>query len=213
MQDLCPIFLKVWNTRCLVVGGGKVAYRKALFLLGYGGEVVLLSPEIIGELQELTEQGIIRHIKEVYSKVYLDGVEIVIGATSNSEINLEIHQDCLKQNLLVNIVDNPELGNFFFPSVVKRGSLQLAVSTGGKSPLLAKKIKSQLEKEFPGEYQDLLELLGKTRRLIIENVEDYTTRGSLLSALLAEEIMDLIRQGNFDLAKEHIKDVYPCSGR
>ncbi|NTW04780.1 MAG: bifunctional precorrin-2 dehydrogenase/sirohydrochlorin ferrochelatase [Peptococcaceae bacterium] len=212
MQDLCPVFLRVHSIKCLVVGGGRVAYRKALFLLGYGAEIILVSPEIIIEIQELAEQGIIKHIRDFYSKTYLDGMKIVIGATSDSEINLKIYQDCLEQDLLVNIVDNPELGNFFFPAVVKRGSMQLAISTGGKSPLLAKKIKIQLEKEFPVGYEDLLELLGKTRRLIIENNEDFAIRSGLLSALLDKEIMGLIWEGKLDLAKERIKDVYPCSG-
>lgn len=212
MPGFYPISLNIKNRKCLVVGGGQVALRKCVSLLEYGADLSLLSPVIISELLEMVQEGKIKYWQDNYKKEYLEGFFMVFGATDNYETNLKIYTDCAEKGILVNIADNPNLCSFIVPAVLRRGSLQIAVSTEGKSPLLAKKIKDQLNDLFPVEYGEILEVLGETRKKILNNVQDPVERGILLSALLDKKVLDFLKEGNYDLAKERIKNVYLNGG-
>lgn len=203
-----PISLNVDNRLCVVVGGGQVAERKVRSLLECGARVRLVSPSITEGLVELAGSGRIEIIKDLYREDCLDGAFLVIGATDSDEVNGRVSVESMSRGLLVNVVDDPPRGNFYVPAVVRRGSLQIAVSTDGNSPLMARKIKEQLEAEFPGEYGDVVSLIGDLREKVIRDNPDAVEKERLLSSLLDGETMALLKEGKFNLAKERILNAY-----
>lgn len=212
MPRCYPVSLNIENRLCVVVGGGRVAGRKVHSLLDCGARVRLVSPTVTGELGELARSGRIQHIEDCYRKEHLEGAFLVIGATDSDEVNARLSADCMERGLLVNVVDDPPRGNFYVPAVVRRGPLQIAVSTDGKSPLLARKIKEQLQEIFPEEYGSVVEMTGEYREKVIRETGGREEKERRLAALLDGNTMDLIKEGKFDLAKERIKNAYTGSG-
>ncbi len=212
MSKLYPISLKIKNSKCLVVGGGQVALRKVNSLLACGADLVVVSPEAVETIQIMFGQGKINYIKDIYKERYLEGCFIVVGATNCRKTNAKIFQHCQKRGLLINVVDNPEFCNFYVPAVIQRRSLQISVSTEGKCPLLAKKIKEHLSSLYPEEYGDILDILGELRQAIFMRTKDPQERSMMLSALLEREVIKSLQEGNFDLAKERIKNAYYNGG-
>ncbi|WP_018084943.1 precorrin-2 dehydrogenase/sirohydrochlorin ferrochelatase family protein [Desulfurispora thermophila] len=199
---------------CLVVGGGKVAGRKAKTLLECGARIRLVSPQLVPELDELVRRSgdSIFYQARPYQPADLHGVLLVIAATGDVEVNRRIAQECRHRSLLVNVVNDPAAGNFFVPATVRRGALTIAVSTAGKSPLLSRYIRQELESIFPPQYAELVELLGELRAQIISRVQDAEHRQVLLAGLLDEHIWQLVRAGQFELAKERIRHASSGSG-
>lgn len=212
MPRCYPISLNIENRLCLVVGGGKVAGRKVMSLLDCGARVRLVSPELCEELQNVVQSGRVRYIRDCYRKEHLEGAFLVIGATDSDEINHRVSQDCMQSGLLINVVDDPPRGNFYVPAVLRRGHLQIAVSTDGKSPLLARKVKEQLGEVFPGEYGEIVNLIGELREKIIKNTADAGEKETILASMLDEDTMEMLREKKFDLAKERILNAFLGSG-
>lgn len=206
-----PISLNIENKLCLVVGGGNVAERKVHSLLECDARVKVVSPAITDGLCELAGAGRIEHRCGEYGPEDLDGVFLVIGATDSDQVNGKVAADCFKRGLLVNVVDDPPNGNFFVPAVVRRGSLQIAISTDGKSPLLARRIREELEQMFGAEYAPLVELLGEIREEAVRSVPDED-RKKLLAGLVDRQTMSLLKERKFDRAKERILSAYHSGG-
>jgi len=200
------VSLNVENRICLVVGGGKVAERKVHSLLDRGALVRLASPEITEGIKKLVQKGKVEHIRENYQESYLDGAFLVIGATDEEEVNARVSADCMNRGILINVVDDPPRGNFYVPAVVQRGPLQIAVSTDGKSPMLARKIRERLEGIFPAEYEEVVGLIGELREKVIKETPDPAEKERILTALLEQTTMELLWEGKFDLAKERIRN-------
>ncbi|MFZ5632745.1 MAG: precorrin-2 dehydrogenase/sirohydrochlorin ferrochelatase family protein [Bacillota bacterium] len=212
MPRCYPISLNIEDRVCLVVGGGQVAERKVISLLDCGARVRLVSPEISGGLQKLVQSGRVRYIRDCYRKEHLAGAFLVIGATGSDEVNHRVSRDCMEMGLLVNVVDDPPRGNFYVPAVLRRGHLQIAVSTDGKSPLLARKIKEQLGELFPEEYGSIVNLIGEIRDKVIRETADAGKKERLLASLLDGATMALLKEGKFELAKERILNAYLGGG-
>ena len=206
------VSLDLSNRRCLIVGGGNVAERKALSLLECGACVYVVSPEISPLLQSLAEEGRIIYRRGCYHSSDLEGVFLVIGSTGREEVNKQVAEDCLARNLIVNIVDDPAKGNFFVPATVRRGSLSIAVSTGGKSPLLARKIREELENIYGPQYEEFLDMLGDLRQKIIQNISDPGKKKEILESLVDEKVLSLLKKGRTDLVKEALLSAYRGSG-
>jgi precorrin-2 dehydrogenase/sirohydrochlorin ferrochelatase len=199
-----PVNLDVRHRKCLVVGGGKVAERKVESLLHCGAKVCIVSPDLTDGLRNLADRGIINFMKRRYVTEDLEGCFLVISAVDDSETNSKIADDCLERNILVNVVDDPARCSFTVPSVLHRGPLCVAVSTQGKSPLLAKKIREQLEDLFGPEYSEFVELMGKIRQQVMENVPDREKRRRIFECLIDSNILELIREGKRESIKEQI---------
>jgi precorrin-2 dehydrogenase/sirohydrochlorin ferrochelatase len=211
MSSFYPVFLRLDGRLCLVVGGGVVAERKVLSLLESGAKVNLVSREVTPLLHSLAAGGKIFYRRGEYTASDLEGVFLAIGATSDQETNRRLDGDCCARNILVNIVDEPDLGSFHVPARVIRGSLQIAVSTGGKSPLLARKIKEELAGRYGPRYGDLAELLGEIREEAKVIVKDHGQRAALLAGLVDDEVCSLMREGLWEKARERvIKNANPC---
>ncbi len=177
-----PINLKIDDMKIVIIGGGKVAYRKCMNFLAFNKKVLVVSKEFVKEFEEIKEQ--VEIVKGAYNEKYIKDAFVVVAATNNKEVNREIGIYCRQHNKLVNVVDDKDLSNFTVPSFVKRGDLLLSVSTGGKSPSLSRKIRKDLEEVYDDSYEEYVKLLGQAREMIIENTSDIKERRKRLKELL-----------------------------
>lgn len=164
-QALCyyPIFLKIKGKRCIVVGGGQVALRKIKMLLEHQADIEVISPVLCSKLQELADNEQVHVIPRQYQKGDLRGATIVISATDNADINREVIEEARRSAILINVVDSPKESDFIVPSYLRQGDISVAISTGGRSPALARKIRTILERELGGEHSPLLDLIDEAR--------------------------------------------------
>jgi len=179
-----PILLKMAGRRAVLIGAGSVAVRKAQPLLDAGARLVVVAEHIDDILTTLCHKTSSRLIKGAYSKDYLVGASLVIAATDNHALNKRIYDDCQELEILCNIVDKPEFCDFFVPAVVKRGDLQIAVSTDGNCPAYAGHIRKKLEKIFTDDHARFVQELGAIRKRIISNTPDTADRKAVLGALV-----------------------------
>ena len=188
-----PVSLDMQNRKCLVVGGGSVGARKVMTLLECGAIVTVVSPDVTGKLLDLAEKKMIELKKRPYEPSDIDGIFLVIGATDNEELNWQINKDAERQNKLCNIADRPEACNFILPSIVNRGNLVIAISTSGKSPAFAKKMRQDLEKQFGEEYDEFLELMGAIRKKALSEKHEPEAHKHLFEQLINRGLVDMIR--------------------
>lgn len=212
MGDFYTVCLNLKGCKCLVVGGGKVAERKVQTLIDCGGNVTVVSPVITSKLDRLNNDGIISCILREYNSADLDDVFLVISATDNEALNGMIADECFRRKILVNVVDDPPKCNFIIPSTLNRGALSVSVSTGGKSPLLARKLREQLEETIGPEYEAYVELLGQVRRKVLQEVPDQIKRQKIFQNLIESDLLELIRTGQDSKVKERISSVFGDSG-
>jgi precorrin-2 dehydrogenase/sirohydrochlorin ferrochelatase len=178
-----PIFLELSGRRVVVVGGGAVAVRKAQALLAAGARLVVVAEQIDNMLTVLCRDKKAELIKSKYSKDYLAEAVLTIAATNNPQLNRRIYKDCQELEVLCNVVDEPELCDFFVPAVVKRGDLQIAIGTEGHCPAYAGHIRKKLEKIFTEEHGQFLAELEALRKQIITDVAEPAERKAMLGEL------------------------------
>lgn len=164
-----PILVSLRKYPCLVIGGGNVALRKTESLLLYNAKVTVVAPKICKPLKDLSKKNKVKLIQKIYSKDLLKNFEIIFCATDNKQINLTVARDCKEENKLLNVADVPELCDFILPAVVKRGDLTISVSSQGRAPFFAKEIKNKIDHIFPSYYEDILDLAGNFRSIIMKN--------------------------------------------
>jgi len=199
-----PVFLDIRGKKCVVVGGGDVAARKAERLLDCGAKVFVISPNISPAIAALKEKKIISHIAARYSGDLINAAALVIGATDDEKTNAAISLDARKQGIPVNIVDDPQKCDFILPSLLQRGDLAITIGTGGKSPALARHLREELEAKYGKEYETLLNILGNLRVKMIKNEgigKDW------FESLLAEGILDSIKEKNKDKVKKTVQKI------
>lgn len=158
-----PSFLNIQGKRCVVIGGGKVALRKIKALLDCGTNVTVVSPALHRDLAQLAEAGTISLIHRDYKAGDLKDAFIAIAATTETETNKRVAMEAKRRGILVNVVDDLEQSDFIVPSCLRRGELTIAVSTAGKSPALARKIRTRLEQDLGEEYTSLVALISEVR--------------------------------------------------
>jgi len=178
-----PIFLELSGRRAVVIGGGAVAVRKAQALLAAGARLVVVAERIDNMLMVLCRNKKAELIKSKYSKDYLAEAVLAIAATNNHQLNRRIYKDCQELEVLCNVVDEPELCDFFVPAVVKRGDLQIAIGTEGHCPAYAGHIRKKLEEIFTEEHGQFLAELEALRKQIIKDVAEPTDRKAMLGEL------------------------------
>lgn len=169
----------------LVIGGGKVAYRKVSTLLRCGGRVTVLSQKLDDDFKNLMGQFI--WIQDHYKKENLEGATLVIAATNDQKLNAAIGKECLEKGVLCNVVSSKELSSFIVPASVRRGDLVLSVSTQGKSPMLAQRIKKELEEKYDERYEGYVKVLGEARENIKSHVKDKEVKKEMIKALVLKK--------------------------
>jgi precorrin-2 dehydrogenase / sirohydrochlorin ferrochelatase len=182
-----PIFLNLESKRAVIIGGGSIAARKILGLLDAQARVVVVADQIDEVLKTRCKNTDTEFVEAKYSKDYLAGATIAFAATNDEELNEQIYKDCQQLEVLCNVADNPELCDFFVPAVVKRGDLQIAVSTEGYSPAYAGHIRQKLESIFTEKHGEFLAELESIRKYIMEEVSDAAGRKTLLGELVGDE--------------------------
>ena len=164
-----PILINLRKYPCLVIGGGNVAFRKVTNLLNFKIKATVVAPIFCKQLIDLSKKNKIKIIKKSYQKDLLKNFEIVFCATDNPQTNQTVSKDCKKENKLLNVADVPELCDFILPAVVKRGDLTISVSSQGRAPFFAKEIKNKIDHIFPSYYEDIIDLAGNFRSIILSN--------------------------------------------
>jgi len=159
-----PVFLEMKGRPCVVVGGGTVAERKVEGLLGAGARVTVISPELTPALATLKEEGRLHHVARLYREGDLEGYEVAVVATDDGAINAEVAAEGRRHRVWVNAVDDPPNCDFILPSVIRRGDIVIAASTGGASPALARRLREELEAFLSEDYGPLADLLQEVRQ-------------------------------------------------
>jgi len=210
-----PIFLELGGRRAVVVGSGAVAVRKAQPLLTAGARLVVVAERISDMMTALCRGTDAELIKAKYSKSYLTGAVLAIAATNKPELNKRIYKDCQELEILCNVVDQPELCDFFVPAVVKRGDLQIAVGTEGHYPAYAGHIRKKLEQTFTDKHGEFLAELEILRKQIFKDVPDATNRKALLGQLADDKSFEyFIEKGPAAWRNWAGKIIVPdCSGK
>ena len=190
-----PIHLDIQNRNCLVVGGGGVGTRKVTTLLNCGAKVTVVSPEISRRLHNLAETAPLTLKSRPYRCADLEGMFLVIGATDDETLNAQISSDAERRNTLCNIADRPEKCNFILPSILRRDDLVITISTSGRSPALAKKLRKTLERRFGPEYGDFLKLMGAIRSKLLSQAHEPEAHKPLFEQLIDSNLIALIQAG------------------
>jgi len=188
-----PAFLELAGRSAVVVGGGRVAERKALALLKADAEVTLISPELTPRLGRLVEKGRVSHRARRYRKGDVKDAFLVVAATDSGAVNARVAGDA---PCLCNVADAPELSNFIVPSVLDRGDLSIAVSTAGVSPALARSIRLELENRYGPEFRDYLNKIKTERKRVMKTIKDPAERRRYLKGLGREGAPEAIRKGS-----------------
>lgn len=172
-NNLYPIFLRMHRIQTLIVGGGNVAFEKLTFLLksSPNANVEMLAPFFRDEVKELAKQFNIRLIDKSYEVSYLCDKDLVIAATDNLNVNQQIYKDAKRRNLLANVADTPEFCDFYLGGIVTKGNVKIAISTNGKSPTTAKRLRQFFEEVIPDDVSILVENLNLYRKTIKGNFE------------------------------------------
>ena len=186
-EKLFPMFLKLSTRPCLVVGAGTSAETKIAGLLGTGGKIRVVAPEATAQVRSWAQSKAIEWHQRPFQPSDLEGIFLVVAATSSTELHERIFALATQLGVLCNIVDVPPLCDFYYPSVVQRGALQIAVSTAGLSPALAQRLRKQLETEFGPEYEEWLAQLGDAREKLHSTDVDPDRRKRLLHEIASEE--------------------------
>jgi precorrin-2 dehydrogenase/sirohydrochlorin ferrochelatase len=190
VTSLFPMFMKLDGRQILVVGAGKVGEPKIAGLLDTGAQIRVVALEATPTVREWAKIGRIELDLRPFTSSDLDGAFLAVVATSSRSLNERIYRDAQIRRVLCNVVDVPDLCDFFYPSVVRRGDLQIAVSTAGQSPSLAQKIRQQLEKQFGPGYAEWVAELGATRKLILGSDLDKERKLDLLHSLASREAVE-----------------------
>lgn len=191
-----PIFLQIEGQRCLVVGGGEVAQRKVETLAAANAAVTVISPTFTDGLARQAEAGQIRLRQRAYRYGDMAGFRLVYAATDNRELHRRLFEEARRLNILINVADSPEFCSFIVPSVVRRGRLQVAISTEGASPATARLLRERMERWLGDELEVLLEVMAMARNWLKRHEPDADLRARKLKALAASDTARALRDGD-----------------
>src|SRR5262245_64039573 len=191
-----PIYLNLTNKRVVVIGGGEVAERKVESLLQTGAEVSVISPDVTARLSELAENKAVQIQRRAYRAGDCAGAALVFSATDDAEVSAAVFREATDSGALVNTADQPALCDFIMPAVVRRGSISIAVSTGGTSPGLAAQLRNRIAGLIGPEYAKLAEMLAHARPEIRRRIADAEERKALHYRILNSDIIERLRRSD-----------------
>jgi precorrin-2 dehydrogenase/sirohydrochlorin ferrochelatase len=191
MPILFSMFVKLAGRKCVVVGGGPVAEAKLQGLLLSEANVVVIAPAVTGRIEHWSIEGALTWHAREFEPSDLDGALLVIAATGLDSVNQSVFREAEARGVLCNAVDEPERCHFYYPAVVRRGQLQIAISTGGQSPSLAHRLRIELEQQFGPEFGPWLEWLAAARRRAFQNTGDRQRRNQTLQRLASRRSLEL----------------------
>lgn len=165
-MDYLPVFLQLHERPALVVGGGRVAARKVELIRRTGARITLVAPSLTEELRELADRGEIQYVAAPFSPEHISGMDVVVAATSSEEVNALVSLTARRERIPVNVVDDPDKSTFIFPAIVDRSPILIAISSGGAAPVLARRVREQLEALIPARLGDLARFMGERRAAV-----------------------------------------------
>lgn len=185
-----PFFVDLEGKRCLIAGGGTVAYRKVLVLMDYGPQITVVAPQFHPELTTLKKEldGRLKLEERSFQDSDLEDADFVVAGTSDEELNRHISVLCKAKNIPVNVVDVQEECSFIFPALIKENHITVGISTGGDSPTIAKYLKKKFKEAIPDGFGDLAEQLGSYRDLVKERVDEISIRTDIFKTMVEEGI-------------------------
>jgi siroheme synthase-like protein len=186
-----PIFLELSGRHVVLVGGGTVAFRKAQSLIDAGARLVVVAKHVDDALEALCQSKGVRLVKGSYAKEYLVGAVLAIAATNDTELNKQVYKDCQELEVLCNVVDVPDLCDFFVPALVERGQLQIAIGTGGHSPAFAGHMRKKLEEIVTQQHGQFLDELDAIRKVILDRIPESNDRKILAGVLVDDKSFEL----------------------
>jgi precorrin-2 dehydrogenase/sirohydrochlorin ferrochelatase len=205
-RDLYPVFLDLSGRIVVVVGGGAVATERAARLAACGARVRLVSPEVLPALGEMVSDGrIAEHHARGYADGDLDGAVLVIAATDDADVNRRVRDDARAMGAEVNVADDPGGSTAVIPAVVRQGDLALAITTGGASPVLARRIREDLQQHFGPGWAGLIDLLAETRDELIATYPDIAARRAAVEALLDAGIIEQVAADGPDACRARVR--------
>ena len=200
MPDYYPVFLNLAGKRCVIIGGGTIAQGKIGGLLQAGCEITVISPEATPGIRQAAQRGDIVWLQRTYEPGDLEGAFIGVAATNVWHVNREIFEEAEGLGVLLNVVDDPDLCSFIAPSVVKREPVTLAISTGGASPALARKLRETLAHAEALEWADLADLLAQARRIVKE--KRVVIDPERWQCCISRKLLDMVQDGRGEEALE-----------
>lgn len=205
-MDIFPISLKLQQQPCLIVGGGHIAYRKALLLAKAGAKIDVLAPEIDDSLLQLVQQSQGQYVQDVFSSsTALRHYRLVIAATDNNRVNQQVFAACEAENVLVNSVDDPPHCRFMVPAIIDRSPLVISVASNGTSPVLSRQIRTQLESSIPHGMGKLAEFSGQWRAAVKQKIVNPEERRIFWEELYASPLKEQVFNDNLDAANQSIQ--------
>lgn len=196
-----PLFADLNGRRCVVIGGGLIAQRKVTTLLSYGADLTVIAPAATRPIASYAARGKVRWIRRRFRPTDLAGAWLVIAATDDADINHAVSETAQHQRVFTNVVDQTPLCTFIAPSIARRGPLTVAVSTGGASPTLAKRLRHELSARLGAEYVPMLRLLRSLRGVAKRRLPKYGDRKRYFDHLVAGRVFTLVRAGQPAAAK------------
>ncbi len=206
-MNFFSICLNIKDAPCTVIGGGRVAARKAAALLDAGARVRVISPLSAPELDALGSRPGFRHERRPYRPGDLDGSFLVIAATDDQKVQEEVWEEANQRRILVNVADVPARCNFILPAAMNAGDLSITVSTGGKSPALARFIRKRIEAEYGDGYPEIAAIMGELRPFVLGLGLGHARNRDLFTRLLNDDFLLWIRKREWDKIKSHIQGV------
>jgi len=204
-----PVFLQLEDRPALVVGGGAVASRKVETLLAYGASVYVVSKAFTPALQGLIHEGRVTSLGERFEEKHLDGMFLVIAATDDETLNHEVSEQARSRRLLVNAVDQPADCTFIVPSIVRRGDLLIAISTSGKSPAFAKRLRKALEVQYGDAYGTFLELMGRIREKVLALGLSQAENSRIFQEIVDAGLPEIISTQQWDKVVSMLETILP----
>lgn len=207
-----PIYIDIEDRAVLIVGGGAVCARKAETMMRYGARVTIVSPEITEEIAAWEQAGVLAVCLKKYVESDLEGASIVIASTDDPCVNARVARDCRRRRIPVNVVDVTHLCEFIVPAIIEKGSIQIAISTGGKSPALARTLKEDLQRTIGPEYAEVNDLLGTLRKSAKKVLPTDIDRKRFFDSIIAAGLLDLLREGRRREAFESVASACEAEG-
>lgn len=202
-----PVNLQIAERKCVVIGGGRVAARKVATLLECGGLVEVISPELGEELRARQQQGELVWRARPYQSGDLAGAFLVIAATDDEGVQAAVYAEASAASQLINVADVPQRCNFILPAVVSRGDLVIAVSTAGRSPALARRIRKQLAEAYGDEYGSVVEIMGRLRPALLALGLGHRRNKEIFHALLTDDFIGWVKGGDWAAIENHLRAV------
>lgn len=211
-----PIFLDLKNKSVAVIGGGVIAEGKAQQLIDAGASIYLVSPEITPTIQQWVETNLIAFRRGEFTPDDLCGAMLVICATNSRAVNESVAEAAAARSIWCNVVDQTDLCNFITPSLLMRGDLQIAISSGGKSPTVAQRVKREISELIGAEYETFLDVVAALRTEAKRFIPDFNARRDFMKSYVESEALTLIRAGKIsaaeELAQQMLSDYVNSSG-